>query len=332
MSGLYTPDFVEDLRRGLVFNLDAWGCAGPCELRLLNLSENATFLLDDPQRRRKLVVRIYRPGYHTLAEIQSELAWIEALQTDQNVRTPAIQCTQSGECIHTFQATGSDRHAVAFAFMAGSEPSPSDADLPRSFETLGALSAHLHTHAKSWKRPANFTRKTWTLETAFGDTPLWGEWRNALGLQPSGQRLLEALLEKLFEKLSAYGSGDDRFGLIHADLRLANLLIEEDCLGVIDFDDCGFGWYFYDFAAAISFYEHLPIIPQLQTAWLTGYRSIAPVSEVDEAMFPTFILFRRLLLTAWIASHAETETARQAGHAAFTEGTLRLAERYLRNQ
>ena len=46
-------------------------------------------------------------------------------------------------------------------------------------------------------------------------------------------------------------------------------------------------------------------------------------------MLPTFIMFRRLLLTAWIASHAETETAAWAGLETFTEGTVALAEDYL---
>ena len=42
----------------------------------------------------------------------------------------------------------------------------------------------------------------------------------------------------------------------------------------------------------------------------------------------TFIMLRRLQLTAWIASHAETPTAQEMG-TAFTDGTLAIAERYL---
>ena len=32
---------------------------------------------------------------------------------------------------------------------------------------------------------------------------------------------------------------------------------------VIDFDDCGFGWYMYDAATPVSFYEHEPQVPGL---------------------------------------------------------------------
>jgi hypothetical protein len=39
-------------------------------------------------------------------------------------------------------------------------------------------------------------------------------------------------------------------------------------------------------------------------------------------------MLRRLLLVAWIGSHAETDLAKSLG-AAYTEGSCRLAETYL---
>ena len=45
-------------------------------------------------------------------------------------------------------------------------------------------------------------------------------------------------------------------------------------------------------------------------------------------MIPTFVMLRRLLLTAWIASHAETPTAQEMG-IPYTEGTCAIAEDYL---
>jgi Ser/Thr protein kinase RdoA (MazF antagonist) len=104
---------------------------------------------------------------------------------------------------------------------------------------------------------------------------------------------------------------------------------EQDRLGVIDFDDCGFSWYFYDFAAAVSFIEHQPIVPELQAEWVSGYRNVAPVSNADEAMLPTFVMLRRMLLTAWIASHSETDTARTLG-TNYTQETVAMGERFLR--
>ena len=58
---------------------------------------------------------------------------------------------------------------------------------------------------------------------------------------------------------------------------------------MIDFDDCGFSWFIYDFAAAVSFLETEPYIPALQEAWVRGYRSVAELSDEHVAMIPTFI-------------------------------------------
>jgi len=116
--------------------------------------------------------------------------------------------------------------------------------------------------------------------------------------------------------------------LIHADLRLANLLVENGRIGVIDFDDCGFGWFGFDFAAAVSFIETDPQLPALMAAWVEGYRSVATLDEAHAAMLPVFVMLRRMQLTAWIASHAETPTAQEMGDA-FTEGTVAMADRFL---
>jgi Ser/Thr protein kinase RdoA (MazF antagonist) len=63
-------------------------------------------------------------------------------------------------------------------------------------------------------------------------------------------------------------------------------------------------------------------------AWLTGYRRVAGLPAADEAEIWTFILFRRLLLVAWIGSHSAVDIAQELG-AGYTRDSCDLAERYL---
>ena len=98
---------------------------------------------------------------------------------------------------------------------------------------------------------------------------------------------------------------------------------------VIDFDDCGFTWFMYDFATTVSFMEDHPRVPELRDAWLEGYRSVAPLDPADEAELDTFVMLRRLLLVAWIGSHHTFATEAAELGAGFTAGTCALAERYL---
>ena len=218
------------------------------------------------------------------------------------------------------------RYAVMFSFLAGTEPSE-DA-LLEPFERLGEVTARLHGHARRWPLPEGFVRQTWDFDTMLGSRPIWGDWRAGMGMDAARQAQLQLLADAIERRLRRYGQGADRFGLIHADLRLANLLLEGPTTKVIDFDDCGFGWYLYDLGAALSFIEHRPDVPELVDAWVRGYRRVAPLAAEDEAEIPTFILLRRLLLVAWIGSHAETDLAQSMGEA-YTEGSCTLAEEYL---
>jgi len=143
--------------------------------------------------------------------------------------------------------------------------------------------------------------------------------------------VIEQALALIGQRLERFGIEADRFGLVHADLRLANLLVEAEHLRIIDFDDCGFSWFMYDFATAVSFIEHEPIVPELLRAWRRGYSQVAPLSaeEIDE--IATFVVLRRIVLSAWLASHNEVQFARQFG-AAYTHGTVTIAQEYLSGQ
>ena len=77
-----------------------------------------------------------------------------------------------------------------------------------------------------------------------------------------------------------------KVGPAHCDQRLANLLVHEGELKVIDFDDCGFGWYMYDAATPLSFYEHLPQAPSLIDVWLEGYRRCPRSAKPTKKKFP----------------------------------------------
>jgi Ser/Thr protein kinase RdoA (MazF antagonist) len=223
---------------------------------------------------------------------------------------------------------GKPRNVVLFEWENGSHPRM-DMDLRQCFRSLGAITAQMHVHSRTWQRPEDFDRFTWDFDTALGETPRWGRWRDALGMNAGRVDLFGRTAELIGERLSLYGKRPDRFGLAHCDLRLDNLLIDRGEIKVIDFDDCGFGWYMYDAAAAVSFYEHLPQVPGLIECWLEGYRMVSAVSRAEEEEIPTFIMLRRLVLVAWVASHAETALARSLG-TSYTEQTVALCSAYLR--
>ncbi len=294
------------------------------DVKLINLSENATYKVEAPDGQR-WALRIHRDGYHSKAAIASELAWLMDLRESGVVVTPKPVKGLNGEIIQEI----SGRHIVLSDWEAGAEPGI-DQDLVKPFEILGEVTARMHAHARRWKRPGYFERLTWNFETALGENkPHWGRWRDGMGVDGEKAKLFQRTVDLIGKRLDTYGQSSDRFGLIHCDLRLANLLIDGDNVKAIDFDDCGFGWYMYDAATPLSFYEHEHQAPTLIEAWKTGYRRAGNLPKADEAEIPTFVMFRRLLLVAWIGSHSETDLAKSMG-LPYTEGTVGLCEEYLR--
>jgi Ser/Thr protein kinase RdoA (MazF antagonist) len=320
--------------------LAAYGGHPEASLELLNVSENATFLVRDPGAGSS-VLRVHRLGYHTELEIASELAWMDALRAEAGVRTPRVLPAADGRRVVTVseRGGGAERHCVRFEFLPGTEPGREPGSEPAGeaaltgshFAELGEITARMHRHAREWSRPDWFTRFHWDHAAAFGQAARWGRWQDGIGVGPSERQILARLDAVLQARLKAFGSGPERYGLVHADTRLANLLVHDGSVSVIDFDDSGFSWYLYDLGTSVSFFEHAPEVPALVDSWLEGYRKVGRLSAEEQAEIWTFIMFRRLLLVAWIGSHQAVDIAAELG-AGYTQGSCDLAESYLSRQ
>jgi Ser/Thr protein kinase RdoA (MazF antagonist) len=308
--------------------LPHWGLEG-ATLAMINHSENTTYRVSPPGGRRPVVLRVHRDGYHTVNGVRSELAWMRALQAEGGVQTPQAIPGRDGADIQTVShgSMPTPRNCVLFEFIEGEEPRQ-DHDLAKPFERLGEVTAKTHEHSRRWRRPDYFERTVWDFEHSLGAAPNWGPWLEGPDMTPARRPLLQRLVDTIERRLQRFGQSPDRYGLIHADFRLANLLIHQGEIRVIDFDDCGLGWFLYDAGTAVSFFEHKPEVPALLDAWCEGYRRIRPLAKADEAELPTFVILRRMILFAWMGSHAETDLARQEGPA-YAEGTCAMAESYL---
>jgi len=294
------------------------------KVTLINESENRTFRIDAADGA-KAIMRAYRPGHRSFDEITSELDWMAALAADAGVATPAVIRTTKADRIHV-DAQG--RFYVVFSFLAGVSP-PED-DLPLWFGRLGNVCARIHAHGQTW-RPAKFTRPTFDIETLVGAKACWGRWDLAPGLTSDAKVLVDKALTALTPRVAALTAEPGATGLVHGDLRLANLLVDGDELVVIDFDDCGRSWLLFDLATALSLIEDHPDAPAAAAAWLQAYDAVRPLSALQRRTVPDLIMMRRIQVLSWFASHAETDLAREYGPGAIA-ATVDAADHYLRGQ
>ncbi|MGE0022953.1 MAG: phosphotransferase enzyme family protein [Hyphomicrobium sp.] len=323
----------EDLLDGLLglarAAISHYAISPDATVRLINLSENATYAVRDAAQGKQWALRVHREGYHSRMAIASELAWQQALKADGAAATPWPVPGRDGELIqvvsYAHPALSRARNVVLFEWEGGSEPAANDV---AGFELLGETAARMHAHVRGWERPEWFERLTWDFDTTLGSRPHWGRWQDGMGLTPDIEQVFAKTVFTIEQRLRRFGKSPKRFGLIHCDMRLANLLVDGQKVKVIDFDDSGFSWFLYDCATTVSFFEHEAAVPELVAAWVRGYRRVGELSAEEEAEIPTFVMLRRLLLVAWIGSHSETELAQAMGEQ-YTRDTVALCERYL---
>jgi Ser/Thr protein kinase RdoA (MazF antagonist) len=306
--------------------LPRFGIEPDSSMTLLPQSENLALHVT-PHDRPAVVVRVSPPNARTPDEVCSELAWINALGKESDAPVPAVHPATSGDAVVTVTdpITGVTACVAVFEHVTGHEPE--DDELAALMPKLGRISAELHEHASAWVRPTWFTRKRWDADAAFGPTPHWGSWQAGVP-DPDHRHLLSRMENVIIRRLQRFGQGPERFGLVHADLRTANLLVHGESFHVIDFDDSGFSWWLYDLATAMTFYENHPQRDELVGSWVESYRQVRTLPETDEAEILTFLAFRRLLTLAFLGNTPDVEVTR-AMLPGMPEQTCELAEEYL---
>jgi Ser/Thr protein kinase RdoA (MazF antagonist) len=306
---------------------ERFGFAGEADLHLFPFTENWTYRVADGVRD-PAVLRIYRPGGRPIVEIQSELAWLAALRAELGELVPEILNDGEGATILEIEPNPplEPCRCVLFSQAPGSEPA--DDELRRWFPALGEITGRLHRQARAWTPPEWFSRPRWDIDTTLGEHGHWGPWHASVP-DPEERRQLERLATVVVERLARFGMGRERFGLVHADLRLANVLVADEQLTVIDFDDCGFSWYLYDVACALTFNEGRPDVDELIDSWVEGYRGVETLSLEDEHEIKTFLMLRRLMLSAYVGLRPDIELARELSEQRYSAESCRLAEGYL---
>ncbi|TDS87789.1 Ser/Thr protein kinase RdoA (MazF antagonist) [Nesterenkonia aurantiaca] len=316
----------------------AWGLdPSRTELVLIAVSENATFRVD-VDARPHAVLRVHRPGYVDPAQIRSELQWVRSLGEDVDIRVPEVVPRADGALLHTFSRDSADGapageapwHMVAFAFVQGAVLEDIVGVLPDPssyYRRIGRATAEFHGHAENWQPPSGFDRFQWRIQDMIGRSSRWGDWRGA-PMQTQQHQILHAAEAAAVKQVQLSAPTRQGWGLIHADLRPSNIMMHNDRLTVIDFDDCGYGWFLYDFASALSFIEHEPYAGRIAREWIIGYRSVRELTAEDVRFACALSMLRRLTMLGWTTTHRRDALPPEIWDAQLP-GAVEVAQRYL---
>ncbi|MGH8136594.1 MAG: phosphotransferase enzyme family protein [Steroidobacteraceae bacterium] len=313
--------------------LRAWDIPGDLDLALLKYRENAVFAIHirgEPT----YVLRIHRRGYHSDAALYSELEWMISL-ADQGIPTPRVIPTASGDILTLARdPNGSDAYQCdLLSWVAGAtlghieERSFGDPEfIGRAYKQVGRLAARLHAHSAQWRPAATFNRHSWDEMGCLAKPGVWGYFGDLHTLSDAERARLHGGAEMARRRLRSFGKLANRFGLIHGDLVPENVLIDGNQCTLIDFDDCGFGWYVAEIATAVFFQLGTPSFVPALHAMVAGYRQVRALDETELGMLDVMLFLRAMALLGWIQTRAETDTARKI-RPMVTELSLALAAR-----
>jgi len=284
------------------------------EIELVALGENVTFKAVDGASGEAFVLRLHRPGYNSLEELQSERVWTRAL-TEAGVRVPIGLAARDGRDFVSvaIPELGETRHVGVTSWTEGEvlfellDKMQDTAVFQHRFEQLGAIAAALHNQSAAWRPPPGFTRHAVDADGLMGEAPFWGRFWEHPALPSEERALMLSTRERLHGALRRLGKDPATYGVIHADLHPGNLLADCETLTVIDFDDAAFGWHIYDIAVALTHYETRPDFPSIREAFLRGYRRHRPLAEEVTALLPMFLLIRRLAVIGWLMQRPEID-------------------------
>jgi Ser/Thr protein kinase RdoA (MazF antagonist) len=296
-------------------------------LTLVHHRENAVFRVDGPEEAQPWALRVHRLGYRSPGEIRSELAWMEALRA-AGVPTPPVRRGADGEALQlvTVPNLPEGRVVTALAWVNGT-PLHAEASSD-AYALLGRTSAAIQQHGRGWQPPPWFCRPSWDFERLVGPRSLWGDYAELTALGDAERALMDRAAEAVRVELEAFGCAPDRFGLTHADLMPDNVLVENGTPYVIDFDDCGYGWYLYDLATLLAMLSGDPDRGRVRDAWVRGYRAVAPLPDEHLDVLEALVMARMLLGLGWMHSRRETPLARLAT-GLVVEAACEYAQRFL---
>lgn len=297
-----------------------WGFESP-RITLAAARENVVYRLDAGEI---YALRMHRVGYRSAEELRHELAWIGAM-AEAGLPVPRPVALPSGALV-----TEVEGQLVSVVTWLGGAPlgAPGEMknvrDRPGFCRKLGEAMAALHEACDAWPPAKGFARPAWDRAGLLGDAPLWGRFWEHPDFNAAERDLLMAAREQADKDLAALEGALD-YGLIHADLVGQNVMWDGVNVGLIDFDDGGYGFRVFELATFLLRYMDEPDYPELRVALCEGYGVRA---AIDPQELHLFLMLRAFTYPGWFMDRSdEPNTAARAARANAT--ALKLAQAFM---
>lgn len=267
-------------------------------VKFINHGENATFKVTD-SKGGEYLLRLHRPGYHSLNAIKEELNWLHDLKADDTIPCQSPILSRKGEYIENVSAKKWEysRYVDVLKWQNGSIRYQNLS--VESYYLLGQLTAKLQNSSPKKTK----YRKYWTAEGLLGPQATFGSPFDLKGQIPNDDVYLECRSLVSRKLLNWQKKFPQKQGMIHADLHFGNIVWNGANITPIDFDDCGLGFYMYDCTTTFISSEILfskGKAEEYTMSYLMGYMSERDLDNQDIEILKWLMVARKLGMLSWL--------------------------------
>lgn len=251
-----------------------------------------------------LRVSMNEPSY-----ILAEIEWIAFLST--NVSVPRLLESVNEKIAEIYMEDGNTYIICVFHELSGMFWDKDNPTLWNEsvFFNWGKTMGRMHRLTKNYE-PSDRTIKRPSLKDNF--VPL--EHYKALPL-------VYKKMESIQKKIAALPLESDSYGLIHSDMHQQNLLINDNHVSVLDFDDCQYGFFALDIGIALyhAIWWGLPeddggkddFAKKIISNFMGGYKTENQLTRFWLDQILIFMQYRQIDALSWFLSNYKPKTFKE---------------------
>lgn len=234
-----------------------------------------------------------------------EMAWLDFVAQRDPQLAPRPIANDRGEFVTVTATPAGERLSCLFAWIEGRELR--GAATPAALHKMGQSAAALHTIARAFPFPdatSDFRsdyRYDQSLIVSHRD---WMEkHRDQIGA--AQVTLLDRAIDYVVAALEQLGTTRSNYGVIHADLHLGNVLVQDGKIAIMDFEQVGRGHYLYDLTVLWTELQDEPTdFTPLWQSFVAGYAEVADLPFTHEEELNPFMVAIQLNALDWIYNAA----------------------------
>jgi Ser/Thr protein kinase RdoA (MazF antagonist) len=248
-----------------------------------------------------------------------ELTWLAALCKGTGLPVPEPVPTLDGKLFTTVMTPGvpQGRLVSMMRWVDGQQLSEKSLR-SHHVRSWGKMVGQLHTFAVGWTPPKGYKRFQWDWEGILGNGFLCTPVDELVARMPQKyQKPFEIVSSETRKAMDALGKGPEAYGIVHIDMYLENVLFKGGEARLIDFEDCGFGYYAYDLGIILSQWFGKPEMDWFREVFFEGYAETNSLAAEQYEYIDLFIATRFADFTLWGTSFIKNDPARAKEHEAW---------------